>query len=291
MNVELRQLRALVAVVDEGSFTDAAIALGCSQAAVSRAVAGLETALDVRLLERTTRALALTTVGARVVEHARRALAETAAITQVAANRHDELCLGFAWSALGAHTRAVQRRWAVEHPDVALRFVQSTTESSGLVDGTAHVAILRRPTTDPRFAVAQVGSEARYAAVSDEDVLARRRTTRLADFASRPIGIDFRTGTTVTELWPADARPSHVVETHGIDEWLTAVAAGQTLGLTSEATVRQYPRPGISFRRVVDAPPVPVLLAWRRHDPPAQLRSLIELVREAYAGTGTRTAR
>ncbi len=291
MNLELRQLRALIAVVDEGTFTDAAIVLGCSQAAVSRAVAGLERALEVRLLDRTTRALALTTVGARVVEHARRALAETAAIAQVAATRHDELCLGFAWSALGAHTRTVQRRWSAAHPDVALRFVQSATESSGLIDGTAHVAIMRRPGTDARFHSEQVGAEARYAAMSDDDALARRRTVRLSDFAGRPIGIDFRTGTTVTGLWPTDARPSRVLETHGIDEWLTAVAAGQTLGLTSEATVRQYPRPGISYRRVVDAPEVPVLLTWRRHDPPPQLAELLTLVREAYAGTPTSTAR
>lgn len=39
MDVELRQLRCLVAIVDEGSFTDAALALGVSQAAVSRTLA------------------------------------------------------------------------------------------------------------------------------------------------------------------------------------------------------------------------------------------------------------
>ena len=39
MDVDVRQLRALVAVVGEGSFTDAAILLGTSQASVSRAVA------------------------------------------------------------------------------------------------------------------------------------------------------------------------------------------------------------------------------------------------------------
>ena len=36
MDLELRQLRCLVAIVDTGSFTDAAIELGISQAAVSR---------------------------------------------------------------------------------------------------------------------------------------------------------------------------------------------------------------------------------------------------------------
>ena len=49
---ELRQLRALTAVVDEGTFTDAAIALRTSQASVSRAVAELERTRGTRLLLR-----------------------------------------------------------------------------------------------------------------------------------------------------------------------------------------------------------------------------------------------
>ncbi len=51
-SVEVRQLRALVAVAEEGTFTDAAIALGTSQASVSRLVASLERQVGVRLVER-----------------------------------------------------------------------------------------------------------------------------------------------------------------------------------------------------------------------------------------------
>ena len=68
--VELRQLRALVAVVDEGTFTDGAIALGVTQASVSRAVAALEAVLGARLLQRTSRGAGVTVTGARVVAHA-----------------------------------------------------------------------------------------------------------------------------------------------------------------------------------------------------------------------------
>ena len=50
MDVEVRQLRCLLAVVEEGTFTDAAIELGMSQAAVSRNISGLEHVLGVRLL-------------------------------------------------------------------------------------------------------------------------------------------------------------------------------------------------------------------------------------------------
>ena len=60
MSIELRQLRCLVAIAEAGSFTDAAIDLGISQAAASRTLASLEAALGVRLLRRTTREVTLT---------------------------------------------------------------------------------------------------------------------------------------------------------------------------------------------------------------------------------------
>src|SRR6266487_871880 len=70
MKVELRHLRCLVAIAEAGSFTDAAIDLGISQAAASRTLASLEAALGVRLLRRTTREVTLTAVGGRVLAHA-----------------------------------------------------------------------------------------------------------------------------------------------------------------------------------------------------------------------------
>ena len=63
MDVELRHLRALTAVVDEGGFTDAAAALDLSQATVSRTVAALEEVLGVRLLDRSTRRVSPTPAG------------------------------------------------------------------------------------------------------------------------------------------------------------------------------------------------------------------------------------
>ncbi|MFC7582824.1 LysR family transcriptional regulator [Nonomuraea antimicrobica] len=67
MDVQLRHLRALVAVVDAGTFTDAAALIGCSQAAVSRSIAALETSLGARMLERSTHHVALTSAGGRVL--------------------------------------------------------------------------------------------------------------------------------------------------------------------------------------------------------------------------------
>mgnify|MGYP001795746159 CR=1 FL=1 len=68
MSVEIRQLRALVAIVVAGTFTDAAIDLGISQAAVSRTLAALESELGVRLLRRTTSVLTGWVPAASVIE-------------------------------------------------------------------------------------------------------------------------------------------------------------------------------------------------------------------------------
>src|SRR6478752_987753 len=74
----LEELRLLVAVVDAGSLAGAGRRLGHSPPAVTRALAGIEERLGVRLLERSTRRLAPTAAGRHLVEHARRLLADYA---------------------------------------------------------------------------------------------------------------------------------------------------------------------------------------------------------------------
>ena len=69
-------MTAFVAVAERNGFAPAARALGLSPSAVTRLVAGLETRLGVRLLQRTTRAVSLTDPGARFLERARRILAD-----------------------------------------------------------------------------------------------------------------------------------------------------------------------------------------------------------------------
>lgn len=68
------QLRALVAVVDHGSFTGAARHLHTTQSAMSHAVAELEQALRVTLLQRGPQGVRLTEIGEKTVQHAREVL-------------------------------------------------------------------------------------------------------------------------------------------------------------------------------------------------------------------------
>lgn len=67
MNVGLRQLRVFFAVARSGSFSRAALEVGLSQSAVSLSIRQLETELGLRLLDRTTRQVQLTAIGAILV--------------------------------------------------------------------------------------------------------------------------------------------------------------------------------------------------------------------------------
>lgn len=70
------ELRAFIAVADTGGFARAAIGMNSSPPAVTRAVAGLEDRLGVRLFNRTTRTVHLTEPGIRFLEDARRVLSD-----------------------------------------------------------------------------------------------------------------------------------------------------------------------------------------------------------------------
>lgn len=280
--MDLRHLRAFVAVVDSGTFTDAARELDLTQASVSRSVAALEASLGVRLLQRSTRHVALTAVGTQVLDGARRVLDEVAHLHRIASHSLTELRIGYAWSALGKHTRRVQKSWASKHPGLPLVFVQSNSLTAGLTEGTADVAVVRKAVEDSRFETALLGTERRYGVVATDNPLARKRSLKLADLARYGIAVDDRTGTTTLDLWQPGKAPAVVRNTHSVDEWLTLIAAGQAVGMTSEATASLNPRPGVAYRAVVDAPPIAVWLAWWKDQPPQHLTDLITLACDAY---------
>src|SRR5579872_6157084 len=69
-------MQAFVAVADLEGFAPAARKLGLSPSGVTRLIASLEDHLGARLLQRTTRSLALTDAGARYLERVKRILAD-----------------------------------------------------------------------------------------------------------------------------------------------------------------------------------------------------------------------
>jgi len=282
MSIELRELRVFVAVVDRGSFTDAALELRMSQATVSRNLASLERTLGIRLVRRTTRRLELTTAGDRALRQARRVLAGVDELEREARSENGLLRIGYAWSALGRRTVPFQRHWAAAHPGIELELVRSNTATAGLADGAAQLAILRRvpPTAD--YDLVLVGLEKRVCAMAADDIWAKRRSVTLAEIAERTVAIDPATGTTSLALWPESAPPRAVANTNDVEDWLTMISAGRAVGVSAESTGDQYRRAGIVYRPVRDAPPIPVYLAWSRADPAPDRDAVVELLIDLY---------
>lgn len=279
--MDIRQLRCLVEIVDSGTFTDAAIELGISQAAVSRNLLALERELGVRLLHRTSRSLTPTTAGVRVLARARHILAEIDELVTEATSGHTRLRVGHAWSAFGSRTREFQRRWAAEHPGIELQLIRTNTATGGLAEGLCDLAVVRSQLELRRFGHVLLTQERRYCALPADDPLARKRALTLDQLRHRTLVIDRRTGSTTADLWPESARP--VLEhTQDVDDWLTAIASGRCVGVTPQATSTQYRRDGVVYRPLRDAPPVDVHLIWHHEDPHPATQAAVDLLIALY---------
>ena len=68
---ELGEMNAFVTVAERGSFAKAAVQLGISRSRLSETIRGLEDRLGVRLLNRTTRSVAPTAAGERLLARLR----------------------------------------------------------------------------------------------------------------------------------------------------------------------------------------------------------------------------
>ncbi|MFI6829659.1 LysR family transcriptional regulator [Kribbella sp. NPDC050241] len=289
MDLELRHLRCLVTVVDTGTFTDAAIELGVSQAAVSRNLLALEGRLGVRLLHRTSRSVTPTTAGVQVLARARQILNDVDELVAEATTGHTRLRIGHAWSAMGRHTAEFQRRWAAEHPEIELQLIRTNTSTGGLAEGLCDLAVVRTHIDLRRFAHATVAQESRYCALPADDPLACKRTVTLDQLRDRVLVIDRRTGSTTADLWPEEARP-RIEYTHDVDDWLSAIASGRCVGVTPQATTTQYRRDGVVYRPLRDAPPVDVHLIWHRQDPHPATQAAVDLLSGLYQESKSSTS-
>jgi DNA-binding transcriptional LysR family regulator len=85
--IDLNSLAIFAKVVETRSFSEAAKRLNIPISTVSRRVAELEDQLGVGLLERSTRNLRLTDIGAEVFEHAQRSAEISEAVGSIVSNQ------------------------------------------------------------------------------------------------------------------------------------------------------------------------------------------------------------
>lgn len=283
MTIELRHLRGFLAIAEEGNLTRAAARLHLTQPALSRTLQQLEAHLGVRLVDRSTHHLALTPAGHELRRNAAAALAAVEHALDPDRSRGLPIRLGHAWSALGAYTTILQRRWKRAHPETILELLRLDERSAGLASGAVDVAVLRGPagTPDvPGVTVAHLMREPRLAAVADDSPLAGRPALTLADLAALPVALNTVTGSTTLALWPPDAAPSQVVPVKNTDDWLSVIIAGDAVGVTTAGTAAMHPNPAVRYLPLTDAPPVDVILAWREPVTHPAVPDLLRLAHE-----------
>ncbi|MEV5976901.1 LysR family transcriptional regulator [Streptomyces sp. NPDC052114] len=199
MTVNFPQLRAFLAVVDAGGFSAAAVELGLSQSAVSRAVASLEREFAAPLLVRSG-PVRTTALGERVLPYARDALSAVRGVEAVAA---DAAGSGTGTVRLAA-TPTVRRglvpdlvrRWAEREPGISVRvFEGGSDEITGwLENGTADAAVLIDPPPGPGVQLAVDGYRVllrRDHPLADEPVVDVRELED-DDFLTSPGGCEDR---------------------------------------------------------------------------------------------------
>ncbi|MGW5162344.1 LysR family transcriptional regulator [Nonomuraea wenchangensis] len=188
MTVQLAQLRAFVAVLDEGGFSAAADALGVSQSAVSHAVTALERALKAPVLLRQSRPRP-TAFGERILAHARAAVAAAVAIDDLVALRdgvpRGAIRLGAPPSVCQGLLPGLLNRWKADFPEVEITvFEGDDDEVAGWLAGSAvELAVLVDP---PPGAGVVVGADAFHALLRRDHPLAGEASISVTDLEDDP---------------------------------------------------------------------------------------------------------
>ncbi|MEU4231621.1 LysR substrate-binding domain-containing protein [Nonomuraea sp. NPDC026600] len=191
-DLEVRQLRYFVAVAEELHFGRAAERLGMAQPPLSRAIRTLERRVGVRLLERTTRHVALTTAGEVFLRDARTALDAIIAAGRRA--RHAGRSEPRLRLALKADHDAglLPRILSAYHGEEAALAVELVLGGRGeqapaLRDGRADVALVSGPFDERGLDHQPLLTEPRLVALAAADPLAARSHLRLADLTGRKL--------------------------------------------------------------------------------------------------------
>ncbi len=298
--MELRQLRYLVAIAEEGQFTRAAAREHVAQPGLSKQIRRLESELGVRLLRRGPKGSALTAAGELLVERARRALAEIDAaeeeLADLAGLRTGRVSIG-AMQTLGPFDlTGLLARFQDRHPEIEL-FVREEL-STGLAEllhsdqlDLAFLSLTHRFSVQG-LELQQVGSEELVAVLPPGH---RCELEDRLDFSALRDErfISFSEGAALRELLfevaaAADFRPRIRVESGEIPRIRTMVSRGLGVALLPLADV-EGPGPPVVLKQLT-GPPVTrdVTLAWHasRRLPPAA-RAFLDLVRSSSSEPGS----
>lgn len=145
--MNLQQLRYIIALDRFRNFAKAAEACRVSQPTLSAMLVKLEEELDVRLFERSNKSVVPTTVGAKIVRQAQRALMETERIGEIVAEDKDAIGGSFTLSVGPTIAPYILpkfiRLYREDYPavDLTIREMKGQSMQDALLDGEVDAAI------------------------------------------------------------------------------------------------------------------------------------------------------
>jgi DNA-binding transcriptional LysR family regulator len=192
-DVGARQLEAVLALAEYGSFVAAAARLRISQPALTRMLKRLETQLGVRLFERSTRRVQITAAGREFAAVAERMLNDLGitvqSVREVAQERRGLVVISCVMSVAVGRLPRMIAAYRGDRPGVEIH-VREGVYASILEDVRSGVADFGISYVDelPDFAVGTaLGRETFHAVVPARHALAGRRSIALAELAAHPI--------------------------------------------------------------------------------------------------------
>ncbi|MCW2743179.1 MAG: Transcriptional regulator, LysR family [Blastococcus sp.] len=307
-NLELRHLRAFVAVAEELNFSRAALKLHMVQQSLSAQVQQLEHQLGVQLFRRTTRRVELSEAGVALLEHARPILhAVTAAVEETrrtAAGESGRLVVSYTPTlvneTLPLLVSAVHERW----PGLSLQMVEmwQTESIESVRAGRVDVGMARPAHLDDDLESVKLRDEPIGVVLGQGNPLAVRSVLAMDDLASSTLAI-----------WPRQFSPDffdQVVDSfrgHGFRgpiqefEYLTSalfhrdpaartqILAGRAFSVAFETQFDPVPD-GFVWRAVEPATYIPVQLYWRR-GAGAAVHRFVDVALQVSAAEGWLSAR
>jgi DNA-binding transcriptional LysR family regulator len=286
--MDLRQLAALVAVAETGTFSAAAEALHTVQSNVSTHVARLERELGATLVDRA--AGRLTEEGELVVARARRIQSELDALTaDVASLRHDvagTTRLGMLGTTGRWLVPPLLRAMEEEHPNVRVAVLEGNTTNlvPQLVGGRLDLAVVNFPLDDPDLLVETLFEEDLIVVAPTGHALADADELTVEDIAEHPLlmpppGAAFRieldrvaTAAGVALHPRAELDGLRLTASMAIEGYGAAVLPSSAVPGWLTGDFRRIPIRGVPRRRVG-------LARRRRGHPSAPTRALAEVLR------------
>ena len=220
---DLNNLYFFAKVVDFGSYTAAAKALGLQTSKLSRRIAALETELGVRLINRTTRRLSLTEAGKTFHRHCLALLDEAQAakdaMSQILASPQGLVRISCPTGLLQGGVADILVRFLAQHPRVRIA-LDATNRRVDVVDEGLDIALRVRkpPLEDSGLAMRTLGPDEVILVGSAELIAAHGEPQTLEDIARMP----------TVSMASADERPT----------WRFLGVDGEPLELTHSPRLR-----------------------------------------------------